>query len=38
MNQKEIEFAAQEFWDEVERESEKLEITCDYYLLEFFTS
>lgn len=38
MTQQEMETAAQEFWDEVEREAEKLEITCDYYLLEFFTS
>ena len=29
---------AQEFWDQVEREAEKLEVTVDYYLAEFFCS
>ena len=33
-----METAAQEFWDEVEKEAEKLEITVDYYLAEFFCS
>lgn len=27
---------AREFWEEVEREAAKLEITVDYYLAEFY--
>jgi hypothetical protein len=38
MNQQEMEAAAQEFWDEVEREAEKMEVTVDYYIAEFFSS
>jgi hypothetical protein len=38
MTQQEMEQASKEFWEEVERESERLEITVDYYLAEFFTS
>jgi len=38
MTQQEMEAAAQEFWDEVEREAARLEITVDYYLMEFFSS
>ena len=29
---------ARDFWKEVEREAEKLEVTCDYYLAEFYHS
>ncbi len=29
---------AQKFWEEVEREAAKLEVTVDYYLAEFFCS
>lgn len=28
--------AAEEFWKEVEKEAEALEITTDYYLAEFY--
>jgi len=28
--------AAEEFWKEVEKEAEALEITVDYYLAEFY--
>jgi len=38
MIEKEMETASQEFWDEIEREAEKLEVTVDYYLAEFFCS
>jgi hypothetical protein len=38
MTRQEMETAAQEFWDEVEREAARLEITVDYYLAEFFCS
>ena len=38
MTQQEMEQASKEFWEEVEREAERLEITVDYYLVEFFTS
>ena len=38
MTQQEMEAAAQEFLDEVEREAEKLEVTVDYYIAEFFSS
>ena len=38
MTQKEIEETADEFWKEVEKEAEKLEVTVDYYMLEFFCS
>ena len=27
---------AREFWEEVEREAAKLEVTVDYYLAEFY--
>jgi hypothetical protein len=27
---------ARDFWEEVEREAEKLEVTVDYYLAEFY--
>lgn len=36
MTQQEMEAAAQEFWDEVEREAEKLQVTVGYYLAEFY--
>jgi hypothetical protein len=29
---------AEEFWAEIEKEAAELEITCDYYLAEFFCS
>tara|TARA_B100002019_G_scaffold248442_1_gene227387 strand:- start:421 stop:534 length:114 start_codon:yes stop_codon:yes gene_type:complete len=29
---------AQEFWEEIEKEAARLEITVDYYLAEFFSS
>jgi hypothetical protein len=29
---------ARDFWEEVEREAEKLEVTVDYYLAEFYHS
>jgi hypothetical protein len=29
---------AEEFWAEIEAEAEKYEVTCDYYLAEFFCS
>ena len=32
----EIDEAAEEFWKEVEREAARLEITCEYYLAEFY--
>lgn len=38
MTEKEIEQAAEEFWDEIESEAAKLEIPVDYYLAEFFYS
>lgn len=38
MTEQELQQVAEEFWEEVERESEKLEITVDYYLAEFFCS
>jgi hypothetical protein len=28
--------AAEEFWKEVEREAARLEVTCEYYLAEFY--
>ncbi len=27
---------AREFWEEIEREAAKLEVTVDYYLAEFY--
>ena len=33
-----LDTCAQEFWDQVEKEAEQLEVTIDYYLAEFFTS
>jgi hypothetical protein len=38
MTEKEIEQAAEEFWEEMEKEAEKHEVTVDYYLAEFFCS
>jgi len=37
-NMTNTEFVAQEFWEEIEKEAETLEVTVDYYLAEFFTS
>ena len=34
---KETELIAAEFWASIEKESEKLEVTVDYYMEEFFT-
>ena len=31
-----MEQAAEEFWKEVEAEAERLEVTVDYYLAEFY--
>ena len=36
IKQAEMDKAAEEFWEEVEREASKLEITVDYYLAEFY--
>jgi hypothetical protein len=38
MTEKEMQQAAEEFWEEAEREAEKLEVTVDYYLAEFYCS
>ena len=38
MTEQEMQKAAEEFWEEAEREAEKLEVTVDYYLEEFFCS
>ena len=38
MTEHEMEQTAQEFWEEVEREAARLEVTVDYYLAEFFCS
>tara|TARA_S200002703_G_scaffold157046_1_gene163998 strand:- start:231 stop:347 length:117 start_codon:yes stop_codon:yes gene_type:complete len=38
MTQEELQTASEEFWDEIEREAAKLEVTVDYYLAEFFCS
>jgi hypothetical protein len=38
MTEKEMQQAAEEFWEEVEREAARLEITVDYYLAEFYCS
>ena len=32
----ELNKAAEEFWEEVEREAAKYEVTCEYYLAEFY--
>jgi len=32
----EMDKVAEEFWKEVEREAEKMEVTVDYYLAEFY--
>ena len=32
----EREKVAREFWEEIEREAAKLEVTVDYYLAEFY--
>lgn len=32
----EQEKVARDFWEEIEREAEKFEVTCDYYLAEFY--
>jgi len=36
MTEKELEKVAEEFWEEVEREAARLEVTIDYYLAEFY--
>ena len=33
---KQMEIVAEEFWAEVESEAERLEVTVDYYLAEFY--
>ena len=38
MTDQEMQLTAQEFWEEIEKEAENLEITVDYYLEEFFCS
>jgi len=38
MTEKEMEKVAEEFWAEVEAEAERLEVTVDYYLAEFYHS
>lgn len=38
MTEQEMQKAAEEFWEEAEREAEKLEVTVDYYLAEFYYS
>ena len=38
MTEQELEQAAQEFWEQVEREAARSEVTVDYYLAEFFCS
>jgi hypothetical protein len=38
MTEKEMEKVAEEFWAEVEAEAERLEVTVDYYLAEFYCS
>jgi len=35
MTEKEMEKDAQEFWDRCEKEASRLELTIDYYLMEF---
>ncbi len=36
IKQAEMDKVAEEFWKEVEREAEKMEVTVDYYLAEFY--
>lgn len=36
IQQAEMDKAAEEFWEEVEREAAKYEVTVDYYLAEFY--
>jgi hypothetical protein len=36
IQQAEMNKAAEEFWKEVEDEAAKLEVTCEYYLAEFY--
>lgn len=36
MTDKEMETAAQEFWENVEKEAAELEVTVDYFLAEFY--
>jgi hypothetical protein len=36
IKQAEMDKVAEEFWKEVEREADKLEVTVDYYLEEFY--
>ena len=36
MTEQEMEQESQEFWEQVEREAARLEVTVDYYLAEFF--
>ena len=38
MTEQELEQAAQEFWEQVELEAARSEVTVDYYLAEFFCS
>jgi hypothetical protein len=38
MTQEELQTASDEFWYQVEKEAEELEVTVDYYLAEFFCS
>jgi len=38
MTNQELENVSQEFWQNIEKESTKLEVTVDYYLAEFFCS
>lgn len=37
MTEKELESVAEKFWSEIESEAERLEITVDYYLAEFYS-
>ena len=36
IQQAEMNKAAEEFWKEIEREAAKHEVTCEYYLAEFY--
>jgi hypothetical protein len=38
MTEKEIEQVAEEFWEMIEQEAAENEVTCDYYLAEFYCS
>tara|TARA_B100001063_G_scaffold238813_1_gene261476 strand:+ start:1330 stop:1455 length:126 start_codon:yes stop_codon:yes gene_type:complete len=37
-NRDPLDQVAEEFWTEIEKEAARLEITCDYYLAEFYAS